>query len=135
MNFAVAISSTATSFADARVSRPRVFQASDLKTNFIAMSAVASFRAGDVAEHDSEPAVAELEEVVDVAADVDTVDGWYTRRSRFLEFGCKRGSDGASCRRPPSAAGKPPLSIARAWAAIEAPYPASPRSGRLGRRR
>ena len=74
MNFPSAISSTTTSFARARKSRglrvlARERPEDELRHRHVGgrIDAVP----GDVPEHDGEPAVGELEEVVDVAADVD----------------------------------------------------------------
>ena len=59
------------------------------------MSAVASIAVpGDVAEDDGEPAVVELEEVVDVAADVDARRRLVDRADARAPAtsGCERGS-------------------------------------------
>ena len=112
MNLPGAISPATTSFAAARKSaRVRVLareRAEDeLRHRHVRrrLDAVA----GDVAEHDGEPAVGELEEVVDVAADVDARRRTRTpRRSRGLAArrATGAGASAASCPRTPSAAGR-----------------------------
>ena len=74
MNLPAAISPTTTSFAEARKSRGLRMLARERAEDELRHRHVGRRLdpvTGHVAEHDGEPAVAELEEVVDVAADVD----------------------------------------------------------------
>ena len=78
MNLPARPRSSTTSFAAARKSPGSGWsRASERKMNFaIAMSAAASIPwPDDVSEHDRQPPVGQLEEVVDVAADLDARRG------------------------------------------------------------
>ena len=78
MNFPSAISSTTTSFARARNSRGIRVLARERPEDELRHRHVGGRLdpvPGDVAEHDRQTAVRELEEVVDVAADVDPSRG------------------------------------------------------------